>query len=137
MNAPQQRDLFSRRWRKVRVYDPLEFQMQIALLQHVRLRARPDVLYWHTPNGELRDKRAAAKLKAMGVLPGVADLIFIWSGPAGPLVLFLELKARGRTMTAEQKVFAETVIALRCFYECVDNLDAAIALLKDYNLLKF
>ena len=39
---------------------------------------RPDVIMRHVPNGEHRDPRTAAKLKAMGVLPGSADLEFHW-----------------------------------------------------------
>ncbi len=34
----------------------------------------PHILFWHTPNGELRDSATAAKLKKMGVTPGVPDL---------------------------------------------------------------
>ena len=37
----------------------------------------PDVLAFHVPNGEKRDRRTAEKLKRMGVLPGVYDwLVF-------------------------------------------------------------
>lgn len=32
-------------------------------------------LWWHTPNGGLRRKREAAKLRAMGVLAGVPDVL--------------------------------------------------------------
>jgi len=35
----------------------------------------PDVLVAAVPNGGLRDKRVAAKLKAEGVLPGFPDLV--------------------------------------------------------------
>jgi hypothetical protein len=37
-------------------------------------------LLFHVPNGGKRDGREAKKLKTMGVVPGVADLIFLYNG---------------------------------------------------------
>jgi phosphoserine phosphatase len=60
----------------VRLAPPLEYQECIALnnFRLTMLNQEPR-LEWllHIPNGELRDKRIAAKLKAMGVLAGVVD----------------------------------------------------------------
>ena len=36
--------------------------MQATVVEHLRLRAKPDVLWLHVPNGERRDKITAAKL---------------------------------------------------------------------------
>jgi hypothetical protein len=49
-----------------------EAQLQAAVVERLRLRARPDVLWLHCPNGERRDKITGAKLKRMGVLAGPA-----------------------------------------------------------------
>jgi len=135
MTAPQQKDLFTKKWRTVKRLDPLECQIQISLIAQLRIRCRRDVTYWHTPNGEERDDRVASKLKAMGTMPGVADLLFIWPGPAAPQLLFLELKAPRRTTSAEQDHFAERARATGAFYEVADNIDDAIAILKSYGLL--
>ena len=135
MSEPQQKDLLTNRWRKVQAPVPLEHQLQIALIQHLKYRARPGVIYFHVPNGELRDKRAAAKLKAMGVLPGVADLVFVWDDD-GLRNLYLELKAKGRRQTLEQITFAEVIALAGASYRCTDNLDDALAILKSFNLLK-
>lgn len=37
-------------------------------------------LLFHVPNGGSRNAREGAKFKAMGVVPGVADLLFIFDG---------------------------------------------------------
>jgi hypothetical protein len=131
--APMQRDMFTRRYRRVRA-QPSEFQIQVAVIRHLRLRGRPDITCWHTPNGELRDRRHAAKLKAMGTLPGVADLIFVFPN-AAPL-LCLELKAPGRKLTPAQKAFAYRMRASGHNHECADSIDAALGILNQYRVFK-
>jgi DNA topoisomerase IB len=133
----QQKDLLTNRWRKVRAPDPLEVQVQIALIQHLHWRARRGVVYFHCPNGELRDKKSAAKLRAMGVLPGVSDLVFVWIDDEGQLHnLYLELKARGRKPTPEQVAFADAIRDAGAEYDFADNLDDALRLLDARGLLR-
>jgi hypothetical protein len=135
MSEPQQKDLLTNRWRKVRAPVLPEHQLQIALVQHLKYRARPGVIYFHVPNGELRDKRAAAKLKAMGVKPGVSDLVFVWDDH-GLRNLYLELKVKGGRQTLEQITFAEVIQNAGASYRCAGGLDEALAILKGFNLLK-
>jgi hypothetical protein len=132
--AEYQRNLFTRRWRTVPELEPSEFQLQVALIEHCRWRAYENVEFFAVPNGEVRDKRVAAKLKAQGVLPGVSDLIFEWGPP--PQVLHLELKAKGRKPTKAQQQFGERALARGHMWECVDNLDDALALLGHLGILK-
>lgn len=147
MNAPAQADLFTKRFRKVRQRDPYEYELQIALVDLLKLLLRDDrVAYWHTPNGEWRDIKTAAKLKAMGVLPGVADFFFLWKIPVSvvamekvqefPQNLFLELKRRGEHLSVEQELFRDTVTAKASYYEVADSIDDAIAILKKYGVVK-
>lgn len=144
INAPQQKDLFTKRWRNVRALDPSEVQIQISLVDRLNLLARPDVLWFHVPNGELRDKRVAAKLKAMGERPGVADLIFLWpSGQAGKFpgiegctnTLFLELKSRRGRLEAEQLTFRNAAHCAGAYYEHANTIDEAVAILIRYGIL--
>lgn len=78
---------------------PSEFQEHIVIAQW--LRAKPNILWCHPGNGELRDKRTAAKLKVMGVSPGVPDFL-IFSIPGALVSKFvvrgvaLELKRVGK-----------------------------------------
>jgi hypothetical protein len=139
--VPQQKNLFTKRWRSVRALEPSELQLQISLVQWCRWKLRPDVLMWHTPNGEERDKRVAAKLKAMGVLPGIADLTFMWREEFGDFqhrlrVLFLELKARGRKLNDAQLNFSMRAISCGALFQVADNIDDAMRIIEDYGLTK-
>jgi hypothetical protein len=146
MTVLAQKDLFSNRYRKVPALNPLEYKMQIALAELLRLLGRKGVDWWHTPNGELRNKRHAAKLKAMGVRPGVADFFFTWGEPVSvaaepqvrifPQNLFLELKRRGEHLSPDQEQFRDSVTVKGSFYEVADNIDDAIAILKRYHILR-
>lgn len=50
-------------------------------------------LLFHVPNGGARNKREAMKFKQIGLVPGVADLLFMFQGS----VICFELKnSRGR-----------------------------------------
>ena len=132
----QQRDLFTRRWRSAEPPDPSETAIQIALADRLRLMAPRDVVWWHTPNGGGRDRREAAKLKAMGLLPGVPDLTFIMPGGSfTPRVVFLELKAKGGRPMPAQLAFADRAIACRCHWEWADSLDRAVECLEQYGIL--
>jgi len=140
----KQRDLFTRRWRDVRTSSPKEHAMQIQLVSLLRWCLRPDVIMFHVPNGELRDKRAAAKLKAMGVLPGVADLVFLWKkyfedsegSHTAPGILFLELKLPGRKQTDEQVAFGLAARLAGADYYAVRSIDEALIVLKERDLLR-
>jgi hypothetical protein len=143
MRAPLQKDLLTKRWRTVRALEPSELQLQISVVRHLQWRCREGVIWFAVPNGELRDKRTGAKLKAMGVRPGVADLIFIWgeliSTPrleVTPQLLFLELKARGGRLSPPQIEFRDIMRKCGAPFEVADNIDDAIALLDRYGILK-
>jgi hypothetical protein len=130
--SDQQKDLLTGRWRTVRAPAPLEHQLQISLIEHLKWRCkRPDVTYFHVPNGELRDKRAAAKLKAMGVMPGVSDLEIMF----GPHVLFLELKAHRRKLTVAQQLFGQRMLDHGHYFAWADNIDDAVSILRRYGIL--
>ena len=128
-----QRHLFTGRYRKVRgSILPSESQIQIALIQRLKIMGRPDVTYFHCPNGGERSKRAAALFKAMGVSPGVSDLLFFWPYRKA---LFLELKADKGDLTAEQEFFLERMRKCGFDAECAHGLDEAVSILESYGLL--
>jgi hypothetical protein len=68
-----------------------ELQKQIARVLDTVLK--PEVVWFHVPNGGKRSAVEGAIFKAMGVKPGIPDIIITWLGPDGPLVLAIELKA--------------------------------------------
>ena len=137
MTGPaHQKDLFTKQFRKVRAPEPREFQIQIALIQRLGYMAMPDCVYFHIPNGELRDKSVAKKLKAMGELAGVLDLQFLYQSPTGRLcVLFLELKTRKGELTDQQSDFMRRVARLGCATETANSIDEAVVILERYGIL--
>jgi len=131
--AEKYKDLFTGRWRTIGAIDPDERQMQISLIERLKWTCKRDeIVYYHTPNGGLRQNKEGALLKAMGVLPGVSDLTFIMPGPQ---VLFLELKSRYGGVTEEQALFARRVTANGCNAAVANSIDDAVAVLKQYGIL--
>ena len=132
----KQLDLFTGRWRKV-VQPSKEIVLHIQLVSMLRWCIRPDVIWRHVPNGEHRDKRTAAKLKAMGVLAGSADLEFHWCDPDHRRrLLHLELKAAGREQSVVQLGFALAVKLLGDDYYVAESIDEAIGILGAHGLIR-
>lgn len=97
-----------------------EQALHFSVAAYLRHALPPDVVAWHTPNGEQRDKRTAAKLKGMLVLAGVPDFtILLPNGQAS----FIELKAGANGLSPAQQDFRERVLALRCGYAVCRSVD--------------
>ena len=136
MTSAQQKNLLTGRWRKL-VEPQKEATFHIQLVSTLRWCLRPDVIFRHYPAGEHRDPRTAAKLKAMGVLPGSADLEFFYRNAAGtPCLLFLELKLPGRKCSEAQIVFALAVKLLGAEYEVACSIDEAIGVIGKRGLIR-
>ena len=93
---------------RVRARVPTEHDEQVALFREMHLRGCTDPRWrqaFAIPNGGLRSKRTAARLKAEGVKAGVPDIFLpvsvgIWSG------LFVEMKrTKGGRLSDEQREF--------------------------------
>lgn len=92
-------------------------------------------IYWalfHVPNGGKRNAKEAARFKAMGVRPGVPDLLLILPR-GGYSFLAVELKA-GRNKQTERQVFYQAAIetASKGKYAVVRSLDEFIDTIEDY-----
>jgi len=109
-----------------------EEQIQIAVIDHLRLRAKPDVLWLHVPNGERRDKIAGAKLKRMGVLAGAADILAWHNGNS----FALELKAPGGRLSEAQLEFLARFADAGGHTAYTEGIDRALAVLEAWNLLR-
>jgi hypothetical protein len=95
---------------QVRVAIPTEHDEQVTLFREMHLRGCTDPRWrqaFAIPNGGLRSKKTAARLKAEGVKAGVPDIFLpvsvgIWSG------LFIEMKrTKGGRLTDEQREFID------------------------------
>jgi hypothetical protein len=109
-----------------------EARLQIAVAEHLRWRAKPDVVWLHPANGETRDKIAGAKLKRMGVLPGASDLLLWHQGNS----FALELKAPGGLPTAAQLDFLARFNEAGGHSAWADDIDRALACLDAWRLLR-
>jgi VRR-NUC domain len=78
-----------------------EAAIHAAVCDHLRLRAKPDVLWLHPANGGTRDIREAARFKRMGVLAGASDLLLWHRGNS----FALELKSPGGRLSDAQLEF--------------------------------
>ena len=97
-----------------------EDNLQKAAVQLFKFCLPEHIIWFHCPNGEKRSKRTAAKLKAMGVFAGVADLIIVMPGGR---VGFIELKAPKGVLSQFQKVFGGKCHALDAPYVICRSLD--------------
>jgi hypothetical protein len=117
-----------------------EATIQRAICEHLRLRAKPNCVWWHTPNGAyLGGKRTpkgaaiqGAIMKSLGVRAGVADLCFLHNG----VFYALELKAPGGRSTEAQIKFRDDVNRAGGFASEAVGIDAALAVLESWNLLR-
>lgn len=60
-----------------------------------------------------------AKAKAMGLVTGSADYVFVWAGGGG----WIELKAKGGSLSAEQRDFRDWCVATGCHYAVCRSLE--------------
>ena len=113
---------------------PKEFELQIAIMGQFRWRRAPGWKGFHTANGEKRDKRTGAKLKAMGVEPGIPDLVFI--APDGR-AHFLEVKRKGERVVkgSPQDFFRAHAELFGWPWAWADDLDEALRILEGWRAL--
>ena len=85
------------------------------------------------PNAAKRSPMMAARMKAEGLVPGIADLCVMLPGAK---VGWLELKTAKGRQTDAQGYFEEVCHWLDHPYALVRTLDEAIAVLKQWGALK-
>lgn len=112
--------------RTTRQKKTLEDDLQMALVEHLQLRAKPGVVFYMIPNGLWTSKMQGARAKKMGLRRGASDMGFIIP-PAG-LAAMLELKAEGMP-SDEQQQFGEDVEAAGGLFAVAWGIDQALAIL--------
>lgn len=108
----------------------LEDDLQIAIVRWLRLVA-PGLTFFHVPNGGKRGIAEAKRFKAMGVLAGVADLVFILDGGR---IAFIELKVGRNQLEAPQETFRESVQQQGCPYAVCRSLDEVEGTLRGWGV---
>lgn len=109
-----------------------EQQIQRAVVEHLRLRGMPGLVFFHVPNGGRRKPIEAAIFKSMGVRAGVSDLILLHVGK----MFALELKAPGGRATEAQMAFQSDFDKAGGFCAMPEGIDAALATLEAWGLIK-
>jgi len=79
----------------------IEAPIHAAIFSYITTVA-PQVVCFHPPNGGLRTKGEAAKLKWMGVVPGVHDLVII---DEHGLAYLIEVKPPDGNLSEDQRLF--------------------------------
>jgi hypothetical protein len=113
-----------------------EQDLQKTVVQHMRQRGVPGVVFWHTPNGaRMRGRRGhvqGAIAKGMGVRAGVSDIVAFHDSK----FFALELKAPGGRPTEEQLRFIDDVRANGGFTCVAEGLDEALRALEMWGLVR-
>jgi hypothetical protein len=112
----------------------VEDDIQAALVEHLRWRLVPGVVWYAVPNGEKRDIVTARRLKKLGVRAGVADVAFVLPGGAAA---YLELKAgKDGCQSPEQKQFEADVTAAGARYALARTIDDALSILLEWGAIR-
>ena len=98
-----------------------EARRQAAIVDYVRWVA-PQVVVFHIPNGGLRSKPEAARLKWVGTLAGVFDLVLVL--PRGRCA-FWEVKTDSGRLSADQRNFIQRLEAAGHTWAVVRTIDDA------------
>ena len=110
-----------------------EASLQMAVVQHLMLRAPKGAIWFSVPNEGKRSPAIGAHLKRMGMLPGVADLVICLPGDTPS---FLELKAKGERQSDDQIAFQDLCRRNGSRYEVADNIDDALAVLRRWGAVR-
>lgn len=103
-----------------------EDALQRACVRWLRL-AHPRVFAFHCPNGGKRNLAEAARFKAMGVIPGIPDLLIL-EGRG----LAVELKSKKGVLTDNQKTVHELLRSRGWAVAVARDLDAFVSIVNSH-----
>lgn len=109
-----------------------EDQIQRAVVQHLRARGMPGLVFFHVPNGGRRGKVEGAIFKGLGVRAGVSDLILVHAGK----IFALELKTETGRPTETQLAFLQDIDRAGAYTAIAPGLDRALHTLEMWGLLR-
>lgn len=108
----------------------LEDQLQGAIVAYVRTVA-PQCQIAAVPNGGLRSKPEAARLKWMGVLAGIPDLVLVAPGGKSH---WIEVKAPKGRLSPEQEAFRHWCLLYSVPWMTARSIDDVKAALANWNI---
>lgn len=98
-----------------------EARIQAAIVEWVRVVA-PHVLIFAVPNGGLRTKAEAARLKWTGVVAGIPDLAIVVKPHT---VFFMETKPKGESLSKDQRDMIDLLVSMEVKVATVRSIDDA------------
>lgn len=108
-----------------------EDHIQKTVMEWVRMRPLLSPYVFHIPNGGDRTVSYRAKLKKMGLKPGVSDL-FVALPRAKYCGMFLELKSEKGRLSVEQKVFLSDMEKVGYLTKVCFSIEEAIQAIEEY-----
>lgn len=112
---------------------PSEHNLQVRVLDYLKLAAKPNLYWFAVPNAGRRSLRMGGIMKAEGLRAGVADLCIMMPGGC---VCWLELKKPGNYQTLEQRGFEARCKSLEHPYAVAKTLDQAISILRAWGVTR-
>lgn len=108
-----------------------EHRLQVQICRYLDLTQ--SFPFFAVPNGSLRNKLVAIKLKMEGVKSGVSDLFLMvsnknWNG------IFMEVKTAKGVLSPNQKAFQKQAIAHGYYYAVVRSIEDCTKLLQEFKL---
>jgi hypothetical protein len=102
-----------------------EDDLQRAVIQYLGWALPPDGVAFAIPNGGLRSKKQAARMKGLGIVAGIPDIGICYRGRS----YFIELKSSRGVMSPAQRSMAQRLIyagAAVCCCRSVPEVEAAL-----------
>lgn len=103
-----------------------EDELQKKILTKL-FREYPQGVTFHVPNGGLRGKREGQRLKLLGVLAGVNDLVVVRPNAR---VGWIEVKDKGKKTSDVQDKFHARILALGHISYVVDEIEQLTPIIK-------
>lgn len=103
-----------------------------AVVQHLDLRGKPGIFYYHPANGGFRTAIEGSILKSLGVRAGVPDLIILYEGRT----FGLELKAGKAKVTESQRTAHALMRVAGATVETATGIDEALRVLSGWGLMR-
>lgn len=121
-------DLFGHPLRATR-----EDAIHAGIVEFLTLAAHPKLLWLHVPNGAMVKPSARMYFARLGVLPGVADLLFVLPDKS---VAFMEIKGPDGRLSEAQQAFQAKCALLKLRYRVVRSISEAEEILRAWNALR-
>ena len=109
-----------------------EADLQRAVWTLLKRASKPDVFYFHVPNGGYRSPLEAAIMKGLGVVAGVPDMIIIYDGKT----YGLELKSKRGRVTGHQSDVMRQMERAGAHCAVAHSIDDAITTLQSWRVLR-